>query len=218
MSAPPASSVAVLCDFDGTITTRDVLDILYRQFAGAACQELVQLWIRGEISTRQEIQGCFAAMTATRSEMEAALDQVPLDPDFGYFIDSCLAQGYRLAILSDGLQWYIQYILKKNGIDDLTIYANQVEFLPGGMHVTFPWHSPETPLRGTSKPAIIRRYQEEGCQVVFIGDGPSDVEAAEVAEVVFAKGRLLEYCRKQGIPAIGFTCFADLSGFWKALK
>ena len=175
MSAAPASSVAVLCDFDGTITTGEVLDILYRQFAGADCRELVQLWLRGEISTPQEVQGCFATMTATRSEMEVALNIVQVDPAFRAFVDFCRGRHYRFAVLSDGLQWYIQYILGRHGISALTIYANQIEFLPDGIRISFPWYSPETPLRGTSKPAIIRRYQKEGSQVVFIGEGPSDV-------------------------------------------
>jgi 2,3-diketo-5-methylthio-1-phosphopentane phosphatase len=216
MSATPTSSVAVLCDFDGTITKGEVLDMLYRQFAGAECWQLVQRWLRGEISTPDEVRGCFASIKATRLEMEAALDTVQVDPSFREFVDFCLGRRYRFAVLSDGFQWYIQYILGRYGISGLTIYANQIEFLPDGMRISFPWQSPETPLRGTSKPAIIRRYQREGCRVVFIGDGPSDIEAAEVAEKVYAKGRLLDYCQKQGIPAIGFTRFADLVNLWQA--
>jgi len=204
----------VLCDFDGTISPNDILDILYDRFAGQECQELTKKWDQSEISTPAEIQGCFASMSATRTEMESALDPVHLDPGFSDFVCFCHEQGYALAILSDGLRWYIAYILERHGITDVTIYANDVEFAPDGMLIYSPWYHPDTPLRGTSKPAIIQKYHAEGYTVVFIGDGPTDNEAAEVADIVFAKDRLAKYCRIKGISFTEFNQFSDVIRLW----
>ena len=41
--------------------------------------------------------------------------------------------------------------------------------------------------------------------MVFIGDGLSDLEAVHVADQVYARDELLEYCQEKDIPAIGFT-------------
>jgi len=215
MNITRAQNLAVLCDFDGTITHSDVLGILYDEFAGPECQELVKKWFQGEISTPAEIQGCFASMRATRGELEKALDPVQLDPHFSDFVSFCREREFAFAVLSDGLSWYIGYILRRHGISDLTIYANEIEFTPQGMFIRSPWYRPNTPLRGTSKPAIIKQYQAEGHTVVFIGDGPSDVEAVEVADVVFAKGRLVEYCRAKGVPFTSFNNFSDLMQHWQ---
>jgi 2,3-diketo-5-methylthio-1-phosphopentane phosphatase len=209
--------LAVLCDFDGTISPYDILDILYDKFAGQECQELTKKWDQGEISTPAEIQGCFASMRATRTEMESALDPVQLVPGFSDFVRFCHERGHAFAILSDGLRWYIDYILKRHGIADVTVYANDVEFAPNGMLIHSPWYHHDTPLRGTSKPAIIQKYHAEGFTVIFIGDGPTDVEAVEVADIVFAKGRLVEYCRTKGIPFTEFDHFSDVIQHWKII-
>ena len=215
MNFTRAQNLAVLCDFDGTITPIDVLDILYNTFAGPECQELVKKWFQGEISTPAEMQGCFASIRASRAELERALDRVHLDSAFPDFVSFCREREYAFAVLSDGLRWYIGYILQRHGISDLPIYANEIEFTPQGMLIRSPWYRSNTPLRGTSKPAIVQKYQAEGYTVIFIGDGPSDVEAVEVADIVFAKGRLVEYCRTKGVPFTAFNDFSDLIQHWQ---
>jgi 2,3-diketo-5-methylthio-1-phosphopentane phosphatase len=215
MNVNSPQKLAVLCDFDGTITPGDILDILYTKFAGSECQELAKKWHKGEISTPTEIQGCFASMRATQAEMESALDPVRIDPSFVDFVRFCREQGYAFAILSDGLGWYITYILQRYGVEGLIIYANEVEFAQDGMLIRSPWYHPNTPLRGTSKPAIVLKYQAEGYTVVFLGDGPTDVEAVEVADIVFAKGRLAAYCRTKGIPFTEFNNFSEVIQHWE---
>jgi 2-hydroxy-3-keto-5-methylthiopentenyl-1-phosphate phosphatase len=215
MSHPDQQRVAVLCDFDGTITPTDVLGVLYRSFAGPGCSDFMRQWLEGEISTPQEIMGCLATAKATQVEMEKALDTVQLDPGFPDLFALCQQQGYPFIVLSDGLRWYIDYILTRHGFCNVIIYANEIHFTSEGVRVSSPWYQPETPRRGTSKPAIIRKYKEDGYCVVFIGDGLTDVEAVEVADVVYARDRLLEYCQKLDIPAIGFSDMQDLITHWR---
>lgn len=210
MSSTKKQPVAVLCDFDGTITHCEVIGEIYKKFASGDCDQLVKLWTRGEISTPEEIQGCFATIHATRQEMEAELLTLPIDQGFTKLLDYCRHQGYQLAILSDGLQWYIEFILNHHGISGLTIYANQIIFNDNGFEISFPWYDPKTPKRGTSKPMIIKHYHSLGCQVVFIGDGLSDLEAVQVANKIYAKGRLLEMCNNNNLPATGFSNLIDL--------
>ncbi len=215
MIAPEGKRIAVMCDFDGTITKGGVIDLLYRAFADSSCWELVDRWIRGEISTLDEMQGCFSTMKATRQEMEAILGRVEIDPGFPELVDFCKGRGYLLAILSDGLRWYIDYVLTHQGIGDLPIYANEIHFLEDGYRITTPWYSPQTPRRGVSKPGIIQNYRDMGYKVVFIGDGLSDIEAVDAADLLYARDELLEYCQKRGIPAIAFTDMRDLISKWR---
>ncbi len=216
MTFPTDQRVAVLCDFDGTVTPDEVIGRLYKRFATDECERLVERWVRGEITTPEEVLGCFATIHATQEEMEAELTHVRLDPAFANLVDYCRRQDCPLAIVSDGFQWYIEYILHRHGFQGLTIYANKISFEGGGYHISFPWYDPATPRRGTSKPTIIRRYQEKGFKVIFVGDGLSDLEAVETADWVYARGKLLEYCRKHELQAIGFTDLADLLKRWEA--
>jgi 2-hydroxy-3-keto-5-methylthiopentenyl-1-phosphate phosphatase len=215
MTAVPEAPVAVLCDFDGTITIDETLGFLYRRFAGEECWDLVQAWMRGELTTPQEMQGCFASMKASRAEMEAALSEVRVDPGFPALVHFCRERGYRIGVLSDGLLWYIRLILNREGFPDLQVYANDIDFLPDRVEIHSPWYDPITPRRGVSKPSIIRKYQQQGYRVIFVGDGLSDVEALGAADMICARGQLLGYCRQYGITAIGFSRMDDLLEKWK---
>ncbi len=206
--------VAVLCDFDGTIVPCDTVELIYSKFAQPPCDQLNLQWTRGEISTRQELEGCFATIKASRAQMESVLAGLAIDPAFNTFLDLCTQRGYRFAILSDGLDWIINFILERHGVRGLTIYSNELRFEASGLRLSFPFLDAESPLRGVSKPTIIRRHQAEGFQVVFVGDGLSDIEAVEVADIVYARDKLLQYCRERGIDAVAFSGFADLMAKW----
>jgi 2-hydroxy-3-keto-5-methylthiopentenyl-1-phosphate phosphatase len=211
------SDVSVLCDFDGTIVPCDTVGEIYRRFADPSCSEFVERWIRGEISTQQELQACFGTIKATRAEMESLLTRIPVDPAFPEFLGLCQKQGYRFAIASDGLSWCVDYVLRRHGICGITIYSNEIHFEPDGFSFSFPWYHAESPLRGVSKSALVRQHQAQGNSVVFIGDGSSDTDAVQVADLVYARDRLLEYCGKRGLQAVGFSDFADLLAKWVAL-
>jgi 2,3-diketo-5-methylthio-1-phosphopentane phosphatase len=215
MATPTSPAVVVLCDFDGTATRHTVINELLETFADPDWQKLAEAWERREITTPQGLPRCFDHVKATRTEMEAFLDTIPLDPAFPDLVDFCRRKGHGFAVASDGLSWYIRYILAAHGIHDVTIYANEIEFEPQGFRLSFPWYSPTTPLRGTSKAAIIRRYQASGAKVVFVGDGLTDIEAAPVADLVYAKNGLLAHCRDQGIPAIPFSTLHDVLASWR---
>lgn len=207
--------VAVLCDFDGTATSVDVTDTLYLKFGDEVCKATMERWARGEIATPEELQICFSRMYPRKEEMEEFLDTVPLDPGFETLVSFCRRRGYEFAVLSDGLHWYIDRILERHGFDQLTVYANEIEFEEDGVKLSFPWHDPSWPMRGTSKPSIVSGYQDEGFRVVFIGNGLSDAEVAGVADLLYAKGRFLEHCREAGIPAIPFSGLREVVENWQ---
>jgi len=213
--AESTSNVVVLCDFDGTATPYGVVDEILGHFADAAWLELAKAWERQEIGTAQGLPLGFSHVRASRAQMEAMLDTIPLDPAFPELMSFCQSQGYTFAVVSDGLVWYIRYILACHGIQNVAIYANEIRFNEDGFHLSFPWYSPETPLRGTSKVAIIRHYQNGNSKVVFIGDGQTDIEAAPVADLVYARADLLSYCQAQGIPAIAFSTLRDVLVNWR---
>jgi len=66
---------------------------------------------------------------------------------------------------------------------------------------------------------VIQKYRARGIKTIFIGDGVSDHEGSRVADRVYAKLSLLDFCRKNAIPAIEYTTLkdvlADLRSFYR---
>jgi len=206
--------IAVLCDFDGTISARDTVMALYARFGNDHCRDLNRKWVLGEISSQQEMEGCLGSSTATRAEIENALDTVPIDPSFPAFLCWCSAHGYPFAIVSDGIEYAIRHVLGRYGVHGLKVFANRMLFEHDGIRFESPWFHPTVPLRGVSKLHIIRDYQAQGYRIVFIGDGLSDLEALGAADFVFAKGKLLSLARERDQQALAFDSFAHVAAQW----
>ncbi len=214
MAEESRPSTVVLCDFDGTLTKVNVMDYIYTRFA-ACGMKFAERWERDELSTMEELRQTFATVQAKRPELEAAISKIALVPGIEEFIAFCKDRRYGFAILSEGLRWYIEYLLVLHGITGVMIYANEIFFEEEGFKFSFPWFDPRTPLRGTSKQAIIKHYHERGQRVAFVGDGRSDYEAADVADAVYGCGLLTEYCRQEGIPVVPFADLNDLMNKWR---
>jgi 2-hydroxy-3-keto-5-methylthiopentenyl-1-phosphate phosphatase len=62
----------------------------------------------------------------------------------------------------------------------------------------------------------VRAWRERGYATVLVGDGLSDRCGARAADEVLARGELLAWCRREGLPARGFRDFADVAAFARA--
>lgn len=207
--------IIILCDFDGTITFQDSLLPIYEGFASCGTH-FAELWDLGEVGTREEMIGTFKCIHASREEMEPALDQLTIDQDLHKVMAYCQDLDLEFAILSDGLEWYVRYILGRYGFSDVTTYANQIEFLADGtFHFEFPWFNPVNPKRGLYKPDIVEKYHQAGYHTIFIGNGGSDQDAVWKAERIYAKNPLFDYCQKNDIAAQHFETFAELLKLWQ---
>jgi len=158
----------------------------------------------------EEIEKIFSTVEASRQGMEAFLRTVNIDPGFKPLLGYCREKNYPFAIVSDGLRWYIDYVLNTHGIERTNVYAGDIFFEEEGFRFEYPWFDPAFPLRSTAKPVIVKEYQRRGHRVIFVGDGLSDVEAAEIADVVYAKDVLLEISRERGIEAREFEDLFDV--------
>jgi 2-hydroxy-3-keto-5-methylthiopentenyl-1-phosphate phosphatase len=209
--AYPPGGPAIISDFDGTIVPINTLNYLLEHFAAPEWRDITQSWARGELSQEDEYRLGFASVRASPEEMLPLLSKVPVDPGFPGFIDLCRQRGVPFAIVSDGLRWYIETILKNHGLHDISIYACEVHFLNPGYSFEFPFFHPSTPLNGASKRRVVQEYSRHYQPVIFIGDGHNDFKAAEVAGSVYARDRLLEIASQRGLPVSPFASFADIA-------
>lgn len=196
-------------DFDGTVTDVDTCDAMMRAFAGEGCAEINRRWERKEISTEECARSILRTFKATLEDHERLLDGISIDPYFPGFLDLCRERGYPVYLLSDGYDFNIEYILKKAGLK-LPYYANRLIYRDG-FDIAVPYGNPACGRCGTCKSGLMERLLGRGGRAVYIGDGYSDTCPAEKADLVFAKGKLLRYCRDKGIPAVPFDSFQDVT-------
>ena len=206
----------VFSDFDGTITRLDVTDEILEKFADPSWHEVEELWLRGDIGSRECFERQAALVRVTAKQLNELIDAIPLDSDFPEFYRTLKTWGLPFYIVSDSFDYVIRRVLKRAGADGELrngrhLFSTGLELEAGRMRAVFP-HSNHGCNHGcaTCKPAIIRRVRKKQQQVIFIGDGLSDRFAVEVADVVFAKHELLAYCRKRGIPCRPFENFGEV--------
>jgi len=218
------SDWTLLCDFDGTVSVEDTTDTLLERFGKPGWEVLETEWRQGRIGSRDCMAGQVALLDMNQAELDAHLAERNIDPAFPEFVRTAQAQGMHVEILSDGLDYAIRSILARNAIDHLPITANRLEAAAErGWRLGFP-NASETcsAASGTCKCARAARFQQSLSasrkkRVLMVGDGASDFCVAGKADFVFAKGKLIEYCRVNDIPHAPIAGFADALALLPAL-
>jgi 2-hydroxy-3-keto-5-methylthiopentenyl-1-phosphate phosphatase len=193
MPSPPVHlpSTSVFLDFDGTISTADVGVHLLERFGSDAWRDLDEQYNAGVIGSRECLVDEWALVDAPEVALRAAAREVSLDPAFPDLVQGLRAAGAEVTVVSDGFGFYVEEACAPLGVDVLT---NSVDFGTGALQ--FPHEDRCCPCStcGVCKQAPIKDARHRGRTTVLIGDGISDRKAALLADVVFAKARLREWC------------------------
>ncbi|MFN8619200.1 MAG: HAD-IB family phosphatase [Chloroflexota bacterium] len=218
--APPpltadAAPVAVLVDYDGTISRHDIGDLLLDRHVTdrAALARLDAAYDAGTMGSRDLIRWDMDVLPDPPDGLIAEAAAVPQDAGFADLVRVTRARGGIVEIVSDGLGFYIESNLRRLGLDDVAIATNRNALRGGGAGVDFPYGHPACLVCGTCKRERVRAHQAAGRVVVFVGDGPSDRYAMHHADVAFATGRLLQFCRRAGYPAIAWTELREVAAW-----
>ncbi|MFQ5651112.1 MAG: MtnX-like HAD-IB family phosphatase [bacterium] len=204
----------IICDFDGTTALNDVGNLLFRTFADQRCFDIVRSWKEGKISSKEcLIQECTIAR-ATRAQLEAFADAQALDPHFVEFVQFCRGHDVEVAIASDGLDFYIERILRNHDVHaSVQVCANHLVFVgEDRLRPEFPYFEAGCGQCGNCKGYHVRQAKQDGSVVVYVGDGFSDRCGADAADIAFAKrGReLLHYCKRHHIPHHEYANFGEI--------
>ncbi len=207
---------AYLCDFDGTISPRDIGAALADRFSpeGAAGRlPLLDEWLAGRAGHRELTEAQCALLSLTEDEALAFTRTFRLDPHFAPFVREALGRGDAVMVVSEGLDFYVRDHLARAGFPDLPWAANHAVFEDGRLRVEFPFADPACPSCGNCKAQHVRRYRGRGFHTVLVGDGTSDRHGAAAADSVLARGSLLEWCRAEGRAHLPFADFGDVAEF-----
>jgi len=205
----------VQCDFDGTVTIEDVSFLLLDAFADGDWRRWEGEYTAGRISVGRFNSEVFGTVKAERQTMlDYAKERAAVRPGFAQFVAMCRQRDFRLVIVSNGLQFYIEQTLGDLGMADIEAHAARTDFRAGGLQVRYI--GPDGAVLDASvKEAFTRSFLADGYQVTYIGDGRSDFAPASLCHRVFAAsdtGSLLEMCREGGVSCHPFADFHDIAG------
>lgn len=197
------------CDFDGTISTVDVIDALLERFGLPGWRKLEDAWRDGRIGSRECMSGQVALLDLDRAELDSYLAGASIDSGFPAFVAEARRLGMRLQVVSDGLDQAINAILGRHDLADLPVAANRLYAVSARRWALASPFQSDYCASGTCKCACIDRSQGKASRSLLIGDGASDFCAAEHADFVFAKHRLIDHCIDRGIAHVAISGFDE---------
>lgn len=204
---------AVFCDFDGTVALSDVGYRMFHHFSGGRNDQLIPDWKSGKLSSRDCLLREAAMIDASENEIVEFISRFELDIGFADFAHKCRENEFDLTIVSDGLDLYIRPLLKQNNLDHIKLFANHGWVVDGRLNIEFPFNNGNCKRCGNCKAERIAQYrkgQTEEMRILFVGDGYSDICATGVADIIFAKKDLKQYCLENSVDCLEYNSFIDV--------
>lgn len=198
---------AIYCDFDGTITEKDVVNSFFEIYAPPKWLEYEKLWTEGKITSQENaIKQVALLPEITKKQLDEFIDNIKLDEYFLDFIKFTKSKNIKFTILSDGFDLFIQKTLEKYNISDIQFYANHIIYENNKFKIEFPYHSTACDI-GAGMCKCEKVKEQTFC---YIGDGTSDRCIAQKANLLFATKNLQKYCEKNLINYYPFKSFRNI--------
>ncbi|GAI93469.1 unnamed protein product, partial [marine sediment metagenome] len=170
--------ILIQSDFDGTITEEDVGFLLLNAFAGENWRQLLSQYREGKISVNYFNSHVFAMVKEDRQTLlKFAKSRAKIRDGVHDLITYCRKKGFQFVIVSNGLDFYIEALLRDKGIDNIEVFAAKTRFSSSGLEA---WYiGPEgNQLEEGFKEAYVKLFLERGYHVVYVGNGISDISPA----------------------------------------
>ena len=204
--------IIIVSDFDGTITKKDGLYSFIEKYAKEGWEQIERDWANGKISSKECLIEEFQLVPDLSEELISSfIKTIAIDDSFKNFYETISKKEIDFCIVSDGIDYFINNILKQNGLHDISIISNRGYFRGEFFELEFPNdYSGCLNNAGTCKCKVVSDLKQEYKKVVYIGDGVSDYCVANKVDILYAKSRLLDYCKDKGIECISYNSFADI--------
>ncbi len=205
----------VQCDFDGTLTQEDVSFLILDAFGSRDWRQLLTQYREGKISVGRFNMKAFAMVKVDKQTLlQFVKSRAKIRAGFRELLAYCHRKGFEFVIVSNGLDFYIETILRDIGMDNIEVFAAQTQFSPDGIDVRYI--GPDgNQLEDNFKEAYVSLFLGRGYRLIYAGNGISDLSPARQAHHIFATGELLTYCKEMNLNC---TPFIDLNDIIRGLE
>ena len=202
---------AVICDFDDTTVLENVAELLLKEFGGYGWQQYQKQNSSRRMSLKEYQELAFQTVKVGKETMKDLVkEKATLRPHFKALYEYCQRSNIPLAIATMGLDFYVEALLEREGMDSIPYYAVDTEFTDKGIQYgyRYTWDGCWQP--GNCKCRVLERYRRKGHAILFAGDGKTDICPADRSDVVFARRFLEEHRQEKGLPYVPLTDFSKV--------
>ena len=112
--APFEMKLAILSDFDGTVTLNDTFENVLEKFAQGDWRAVDDQYVKGEITLEECLRRQGAMVRTSKSKILDELNEfTKFRPGFDNLIDYCKTNRYPLVLVSAGLDFVIKHFLEE---------------------------------------------------------------------------------------------------------
>ena len=200
----------VQCDFDDTIVTGNVGKSLLNAFASTKWRAIENLYSTGEITVEESNRREFALLNITKQTIEDhVFGTAELRPGFPEFLEHCARTDLNFNVVSNGVDLYIQPALRSLFSSTAQFHSAHGKITENGIWISYldPYG---IDCQDAFKLSWLRYFKSQGREVIYIGDGKSDISASLEADYVIATSSLEDYFRSEGLAYFDFNDFYDV--------
>jgi 2,3-diketo-5-methylthio-1-phosphopentane phosphatase len=206
-----------ISDFDGTMSERDFYHIIMDKYLGEWGKELHASWRRNEMEDVELLSTVFKSMNRTEEEIREDILSIKLDEYIPAFIEHIKLAGGDFLILSAGTKYYIECLLTFKGIQGIEIISNDGRYENKGVTLIPPdtQHPFYSRRHGIDKAKVVQSLKPKYKKIYYAGNSNPDVNAALLADIAFAKGKLITLLQAKAAEHVPFKCFFQVEEFLK---
>ncbi len=205
-----SEKLLIQCDFDGTVTIEDASFAILEAYIPGQWESLFAEYQDGKMTVGEFNTAVFTRVKADKPALLKIVDEkVTVRNGFADFVTYCRNRQYRIVFVSNGLDFYIRHILGKEGFNDMEVHASITGFQPDGLVVRHKGPDGSF-LDKDVKETFTDSFISQGYEVIYLGDGRSDIYPARKCRHVFTTGSLTGYCRESGLKCTPFETFHDV--------
>ena len=213
----------IFCDFDGTITEHDVIQMIMEEFAPPEWKQIVsEILDARTLSIKEGVSQLFQLLPSTLKQQitEFVLREVKLRGGFHEFMTFCNAHHIPFLVVSGGVDFFIKPILHEY-LNQVKIFSNIALFNEEYIQLEMPY-LPKNCIDcndcACCKQDVMRQYDNNDYFRISIGDSLTDLGASKLADLPFARARLISYAQEANITIQPFETFTDIQHYLEALR
>lgn len=205
-----------ISDFDGTLTEKDFYKIISDKYLMEECKPLYDDWKNKKLKDVEYLGYVFNNIGRNSEEIDEDIMKITIDPFTEDFVKNIKKANGEFVIVSAGTSYYIDKVLSKHHIEGINIYSNKGIYKDYGIHFVLDENSEfYSDIYGIDKLLVVTKLKETYKKIYYAGDSGPDLKPALIADVVFAKGELIDLLKKENKEFIEFENFSEI---WEKLK
>lgn len=198
-------------DFDGTMSKKDFYLRYAEGHLSTLDAKLVAEYRAGKLTSYDYLNEMLRKIDAPEEEIRSHIDDLEMEEHIAETVQFIKDTGGDFTVISAGSTLYIRPVLDRLGLFEVPLFANEGEFIERGMEMRVPDDDRFfCSFYGINKAAVVESLKSNYTTTIYAGDGSSDLRAAKLCDLRFAKRSLARRLDKEGISYHPFETYHDI--------